>query len=89
MEYFALINAKGRAGLIAFIEDRARDTVFADRMADVLIAEHDGSYPEARQMVELSALKTRSGNPETYCFGADEFDVFQFEPEEDFYCYNE
>ena len=79
MEYFAKINAKGRAGLIAFIEDHARDTVFADRTADALIADHDGSYPEAHQIVELSGLKTKSGNPETYNFGADEFDVLPIE----------
>jgi hypothetical protein len=83
MEYFTAINANGRAGLIAFIEDRARDgALWADRMADALIAEHDGSYPEAHQIVELSGLKTKSGNPETYCFGVDEFDVL---PVDDLY----
>lgn len=79
MEYFAKINAKGRAGLIAFIEDHARDTVFADRIADALIADHDGSYPEASQYVELSGLKTKSGNPEVYSFDTDEFEVLPIE----------
>jgi hypothetical protein len=80
MEYFAKINAKGRAGLIAFIEDHARDgALWADRMADAVIADHDGSNPEAHQIVELSGLKTKSGNPETYCFRPDEFDVLPIE----------
>jgi hypothetical protein len=79
MEYFAKINAKGRNSLIAFIEDHARDTVFADRTADALIASHDGSYPEASQYVEISGLKTKSGNPEIYSFAADEFDVLPIE----------
>jgi len=79
MEYFAKINAKGRQGLIAFIEDRARDTVFAGSMADALLASHDGSDSGCHQIVELSDLKTKSGNPETYSFQADEFDVLPIE----------
>jgi hypothetical protein len=79
MNYLAKINAKGRDSLIAFIEDRARDTVFADRTADALIASHDVSSPEAHQIVELSGLKTKSGNPETYSFASDEFDVVPIE----------
>ena len=79
MEYYASINAKGRAGLIAFVEDRARDTVFADLVADALIAEHDGSDPEVRQRVWLSDLKTKSGSPEDYCFDTDEFDILPVE----------
>ena len=81
MEYFAKINAKGRAGLIAFIEERAHDAValWAENWVAALIAHHDGSNPEAHPIVELSGLKTKSGNPETYCFGPDEFDVLPIE----------
>ena len=48
-------------------------------MADALIAEHDGSDPEAHQIVELPGITTKSGNPETYCFDTDEFDILPVE----------
>jgi hypothetical protein len=84
MKNYTVINSKGRAALIAFIEDRAANPIWAKNIAEALIADHDGSYPEASQIVELSALKTKSGNPETYSFEPDEYDVFSLEPEDDF-----
>ena len=60
-----------RAAFIAWLADRIKSPVFAERHADALIEATDwGSSP--KPCVEVRGMFTISGNPETYTFDAND-----------------
>lgn len=75
---YAVINETGRANLIAWCAENARQVFYAKEIADYLIGKFDGSFPNERALyVELRG--TRSGNPEFYYFGDAEIDIEEIE----------
>lgn len=74
------VNEIGRQGLLAWLEGVLREPQYAESWADKLLESVDGSdAAEIGISVEVSGLKTREGNPETYRFSRDEFDLIEIE----------
>lgn len=75
------VNEKGRAALEAWLkENLSQDRAWAaDRWAEEMIANLDGSFADVQGLsVELSGLKSRTGNPIIYYFGPGEFDLITY-----------
>lgn len=75
----AAINEKGRAALIAWLEENLQESFCAKDLAVNLINKFDGSDINSNLHVELCSLKTVSGRPETYYFNNDELNVISEE----------
>lgn len=72
---YAEINATGRANLVKWLRDVLKEPERADAWAASLIENHDGSFPDQSQSVEVSAHVTKRGCVQDYRFGSEELDI--------------
>lgn len=74
---YATINETGLANLTEWLASvLTSGDLFAEEWASKLASEFDGS---GLRPIEVSATKTRSGNPELYTFANDELDWHETE----------
>ncbi len=67
MQFFT-INETGRANLVEFLRNCLKHAEHAERHANAVCDEFDGSDIGSSQTVEVRGAYTRTGNPEIYTF---------------------
>lgn len=73
------VNAKGEVALTEWLRDNLAEPIHAEAFAAHMIAELDGSFADEQGMqVELGRFKSRDGNPAIYRFGADEYNLVNY-----------
>lgn len=73
---FGEVNEAGHDALVAWLEKNMKNPHYAEAVANDLISKIDGSYAaDCGMSVELRGMSSASGNPETYCFSAGEYDL--------------
>lgn len=80
----AEINQAGRTALIEWLEANLHESIHAEAFADAMISESDFGDPELNSPhVELSGLRSRSGNPKIYRFDRWEYDAVTYNDDGD------
>ena len=73
------VNQAGREALTNWLREVLSEPFYATEFATKFINELDGSDAEVCGLsVEISGLKTASGNPETYRFESGEYDLVTY-----------
>jgi hypothetical protein len=73
---FGRLNSKGKAALTEWLRDVLKEPIFAEAWAAHIACSIDGSDAANIGMrCEVGCFQTKSGNPATYHFGRDEYDL--------------
>jgi hypothetical protein len=73
------VNRTGEDALVEWLESVMREPAHAEATAAHMVENLDGSFADVQGLsVELRGLRSRTGNSDTYSFGAGEYDLVTY-----------